>query len=131
MKSPTLLLALAAAAALGACKSQSTAGPANEAAGDATGQANTAAPIEMPPAIVATHTYRCKDNGLVYVDWLQDGRGANVRTELTSPSTPLKPGADGQPPFTAEGGYSLTGSQENTSITLAMAGKPAQTCRRG
>ena len=31
------------------------------------------APVELPPAIVATKAYRCKDNSLVYIDWLSDG----------------------------------------------------------
>ena len=27
----------------------------------------------LPPAIAASKTYRCKDNSLVYIDWLSDG----------------------------------------------------------
>ena len=34
---------------------------------------------ELPPAIAASKTYRCKDNSLVYVDWLSDNKTANVR----------------------------------------------------
>ena len=46
-----------------------------------------------------------------------------------SASTPLKPGAEG-PPFTAEGGYSLTGTAEDSSITVTLPEKGSQTCRR-
>jgi hypothetical protein len=35
-----------------------------------------AAPVELPPAIASSKTYRCKDNSLVKIDWLQDGKGA-------------------------------------------------------
>src|SRR5215218_2352326 len=35
-----------------------------------------AAPVELPPAIAASKTYRCKDNSLVTIDWLQGGKGA-------------------------------------------------------
>lgn len=94
-------------------------------------QLKNAPPVELPPAIVATHPYRCADNSLIYVDWLQDNKGANVRTDKASASTPLRPGADGQPPFTAAGGYSVTGSAEATTINTTLPGKSSQTCRRG
>ena len=125
------LLTLIAAAALAGCDQGDNTivqkGPADPMAN----QLKNAPPVELPPAIVATHPYRCGDNSLIYVDWLQDNKGANVRTDKASASTPLKPAADGKQPFTAEGGYSVSGSAEATSINVTLPGKGSQTCRRG
>ena len=51
-----------------------------------------AAPVAMPPAIVASKTYRCKDNSLVYIDWLADGRPTRPRRRRAVPPTALKSG---------------------------------------
>jgi hypothetical protein len=84
-----------------------------------------AAPVELPPSIKASATFRCKDSSVVSVDFLSDDKQAN-----------LKPGGDGTPvhlaadaagkPLTG-GGYTLTGTPK--SITLTAPGKPAQTCK--
>ena len=81
-----------------------------------------APPVELPPAIQASHTYRCKDNSLVYVDFYTDNT-ANVRlgsreaapTKVTAPETGSA--------YTAEG-YSLSGNGK--SITIAAPGKGSQ-----
>ena len=49
-----------------------------------------AAPVELPPAIAASKTYRCKDNSLVQIDWLQGGKGAYVHGDGQA-QTHLKP----------------------------------------
>ncbi|HEY0626242.1 MAG TPA: hypothetical protein VGD10_05855 [Allosphingosinicella sp.] len=84
-----------------------------------------AKPVELPPAIQTSHTYRCKDNSLVYVDFYTNNT-ANVRlgsreempTQLTAP-------AAGQA-YTAEG-YSLSGS--GTNVTFSSPGKGSQSCK--
>ncbi|MCF2515666.1 hypothetical protein LVY65_11405 [Sphingomonas sp. G124] len=91
-----------------------------------------AAPVELPPAIASSKTYRCKDNGLVTIDWLQGGKGAYVHGEGTA-QTHLKPAApvDGKPASTqllAEGGYALTGEATKSSITVTLPGKGTQVC---
>jgi len=50
---------------------------------------NSSGPIELPPSIAASKTYRCKDNSLVYVDWLSDGtaRVKAARNEVGTPAT--------------------------------------------
>ena len=85
-------------------------------------------PASLPPAIVATKTYRCKDNSLVYIDWLANDKGANFRAVSTDPATRLLPGADGKAPFIAAG-YSLAGTATDSSITLTRPGKGSQTCK--
>ena len=126
-----LLITLLAAAALAGCDSGGQTIVANGPPDPMANELAAAPPVELPKAIVASHSYRCADNSLVYVDWLADNSGANVRTEPTSASTPLKPGADGQPPFTAAGGYSVSGAADDSSVTIALPGKPSQSCRRG
>ena len=126
-----LLFTLVAAAALAGCdRSGNTIvqdGPPDPMANEL----KNAPPVELPKPIVASHSYRCKDNSLVYIDWLGENSGANVRTDKTAASTPLKPGTDGQPPYTAEGGYSVTGAPADASVTIALPGKGSQSCKRG
>ena len=70
-----LLFAATAALALTAC---------NKAAPEVTNTTNVtaaepAAPAEMPPAIVAQTTYRCKDQSLVYLTYLAGDTQAQLR----------------------------------------------------
>ena len=58
---------LVAAAALAGCNQSDGDTSANET------QKNVAAPVVLPPAIAASHAYRCEDNSLLYVDWYSDG----------------------------------------------------------
>ena len=92
-----------------------------------------AAPVELPPAIAASKTYRCKDNSLVQIDWLADNKGAYVHGDNQT-QTHVKPAeaVDGKPAstdLTAEGGYVLKGSATASTVTLTMPGKGAQACK--
>ena len=86
------ILALTAAAALAGCNKEDhtiVAGPGADEP-----EANTAAaPVVLPPAIAASKSYRCKDNSLVYVDWLSDGtaRIKKDRNEVGMTVTPADP----------------------------------------
>ena len=118
----TLSLARVAAAALAGCNNETiTSGPDDPMAN----QAN--APVELPPAIAHSGIYRCKDNSVVYIDWLADNQTANLRAEKTGPATQLKSAVAGEP-LVAEG-YSLTGSATATSVSLTRPGKGAQSCK--
>ena len=83
-----------------------------------------AAPVELPPAMTASVTFRCKDNSLVYVDFFQGNKLANFRTERGTPPVRLTAEKDGDP-LTADG-YKLTGTQK--SISLTRPGKGEMTC---
>jgi hypothetical protein len=92
-----------------------------------------AAPIELPPAIAASKTYRCKDNSLVQIDWLAQDKGAYVHGDGQA-QTHLKPAApvEGQPAstdLTAEGGFVLKGNATASTVTLTLPGKAAQACK--
>jgi len=84
------------------------------------------APVELPPAIKADKTLRCKDNSLVYVTFFEGDKQAVVRTEKAGTPTRLTAPASGQP-LTAEGGWKMTGSPD--SITLTRPGKGELTCK--
>lgn len=92
-----------------------------------------AAPVELPPSIVASKTYRCKDNSLVQIDWLSENKGAYVHGDKQT-QTHVKPAAavEGQPAstdLTAEGGYLLKGNATASTVTLTLPGKGAQACK--
>ena len=101
----TLAIALIAATALAGCNKQNhtiTGGP------DEGSPVANAGPIELPPAIVASKIYRCKDNSVVYIDWLSDNKSANDRSDKNGAATHVV-GPEAGKPMVAEG-YSLTGS---------------------
>jgi predicted small lipoprotein YifL len=83
-----------------------------------------AAPIEAPPMIQASRTYRCKDNSLLYVDFYTNNT-ARVRTEKEGTPTTLT-AANGQPPYTAQG-WSISANASQVNITAP--GKGSQSCK--
>jgi hypothetical protein len=83
-----------------------------------------AGPVEAPPMIQASRTYRCKDNSLVYVDFYTNNT-AQYRTEKGGQATTLTAAAAGQP-YTAEG-YSV--SANAAQIELTAPGKGSMSCK--
>ena len=122
-----MFLMLAAAAALAGCNKESHTIVAGPDTGDA---ANAAAngPIALPPSVVASKIYRCADNKVVYVDWLSDGKSANIRTEQGGSPTQVTAAEAGQP-MSAAGGYSLEGSATSGAAKIGIPGHPAQSCK--
>ena len=84
------------------------------------------APVELPPAIKADKTMRCKDNSLLYVTFFEGDKLAFVRTEKAGAVNRLTAPAAGEP-LTLEGGWTMTGTP--ALITIARPGKPSQTCK--
>ncbi len=120
------ITAVAALLVLAACNSK----PASPEVLDSNPDpmANTlanAAPVELPPSIKSEQTLRCKDNSLVYVTFFNGDKQAVVRTKQNGTPTTLKSDVAGSPK-TAEGGWSMTGSED--SVTLTSPGKSAQIC---
>lgn len=124
--------------ALAACNKTET--PAEGEAG-AESTAATAAPVEMPPAITASGTYRCADNTILYVDFLGQNEAADirvgdkaaaaVRVTAPAPEAPVAGAAPAAAPAgplkSADGESSLSGS--GAQINVKLAGKGAQTCK--
>ena len=110
-----LPLALASAALLpmAACNSHKASDAANAIA------------AEMPPAIRADKTFRCKDNSLAYVTFFEGDKQAVVKDKQDGPATVLKADKAGDP-LTAEGGWKLTGDEK--AVTLTRPGNEALSC---
>jgi hypothetical protein len=120
-----LLLALAAIAALAGCNNSDhtiVAGPDGDVANQAP---DTNTPVALPPSIASSKIYRCKDNSVVYIDWLSDNKSANFRANQNDVPVTLTAPEAGQP-MVADG-YSLTGTPSG-SVTLARPGKGSQSC---
>ncbi|HKT13979.1 MAG TPA: hypothetical protein VJR87_01095 [Allosphingosinicella sp.] len=117
--------ASAALFALGACDGKPTIihadGPADVQA-DALAKAK---PVALPPSIAASRIYRCKDNSLLYIDFMSDQKSANFRTKKGDDPVVLTAPEAGQP-FTAAG-YSVAGS--GSQITVTSPGKGSQSCK--
>ena len=101
------IIMLLASAALAGCNSEDhtiVGGPGSD---ESPANADAMA-VELPPAIAASKTYRCKDNSLTYIDWLSDGT-ARIKKEKIGAGETVTPGAEGSP---------LTGDPKATTITL-------------
>jgi len=116
---------LAATLSLSACNTEPevvTKGPADPQA-DALAKAP---PVQLPPAIAASRTYRCRDNSLVYVNFMTDGLTATVRdVQEGPPAATLKAPAQGEP-FVAEG-FELSGNGDR--VTYKSPDAASQSCR--
>lgn len=86
-------------------------------------QLKNAPAVELPPSIKANVTFRCKDNSLVYVDFFDGDKQANLRTEKDGTPITLKADAAGNP-LTGEG-YTLTGNPKQIELS---GPKGAKTC---
>jgi len=125
MKNPSLIAAAAVALlSLAACENKPEE-VTSTAPDPMASQLANAAPVELPPAIAESVTLRCGDNSLIYVDFFQGNKQVQLKTEKGGPATMLKAPEAGQP-FEAAGGFKLTGTPKNVSVTVP--GKPAKTC---
>ena len=126
-RTPLMLTLVAAAAVAGCDNSDHTIVAGPDVGND---QVNVASngPVELPPAIASSKTYRCADNKLVYVDWLADNQTANVRTEENGSPTQVKAAEAGKP-MTAPGGFEVSGTATDPSIRIAIPGHASQSCK--
>jgi hypothetical protein len=98
-----LLIMLAAAAALAGCNNSDHT-IVSGTPGEADANAAASAPVTLPPSIQASKSYRCKDNNLIYVDWMSDGT-ARVKKTREEVGTAVTPGTE------------LTGDAKATTVT--------------
>lgn len=121
-----LPLCVVAAAALAGCH-PTTIDPNKDSNDDANVPAAANGPVALPPSIVASKIFRCADNKVIYVDYLSDGKTANIRVDKDGTPTQVTAPEAGKE-MTAAGGYSLTGSSTSSTAKIAVPGHPAQTC---
>ena len=88
------LLTLAAAAALAGCDNSDHTIVGGPGADEPEVTSNE--PVVLPPSINASKAYRCKDNSLIYVDWLSDGT-ARVKKDRNEVGTTVTPADSASP----------------------------------
>jgi hypothetical protein len=129
----TLTLTAMSALALAACNPEPETIVGGERPDSMADELANAAPVELPPAIATTKTYRCKDNSVVRIDWLAQDKGAYVHGDgQTQTHVKMAEAIDGKPPATdlvAEGGYVLKGNATASTVMLTQPGKPSQSCK--
>lgn len=119
----TLPLLAIVAAALAGCDTQ----PETIESRPYDPQANltaNAGPIVLPPSIVASHRYRCRDNSLIAIDWLSDGTANSARVTPEGAAGVNLAQAEPDGAYTAEGS-SLAGNPNADSVNFN-----GQTCNR-
>lgn len=79
--------------------------------------------VMLPPSIKRSHSYRCRDNSLITIDFLSDDVTINLRSENTI--SRLKAPRPGEA-FT-DGRHVVDGDGAN--IELIRPGKEPQTCK--
>lgn len=122
-----LIITLVAAAALAGCHSHTIVAGGDPGDNQANSSANATAPVQLPPSIIKTASYRCEDNKVLYVDWLSDGKSANIRTDKGGSPTQVTAPEAGKP-MTGAAGYSLEGTSSASSIKIGIPGHPSQSC---
>jgi hypothetical protein len=118
IRTPYLLALAAACVSLTACEAETLGG---EDRGSRSDVSATDTPVVLPPSIVASHVYRCRDNSLVYVDWLSDD-SARIKQQSTERGATVEKLEDGT---YAGGDKTLAGEPSSQSITI-----DGQACRR-
>ena len=127
MKSLSILAAAAALCSLAACNPKpKTAEVLDTNPDPMANELAHRAPVELPPAIKADKTMRCKDNSLLYVTFFEGDKLAFVRTAKAGTVNKLSAPATGDA-LTADGGWKMTGTPN--LITITQPGKPSQTCK--
>lgn len=128
MTRTTIIITLAAAAALAGCNKQSHTIVAGGPEPDVDNNVAANGPVALPPSITASKVYRCADNKIVYVDWLSDNKTANIRTDKGGNPTSVTAAEAGKT-MTAPGGYSLDGKASSNEAKIAIPGHPSQSCK--
>jgi len=84
-----------------------------------------APPVQLPPMMTASKSYRCKDNSVVYIDFFNNNTLMYKAKKEDTTGTTLTAEAEGKP-YTADG-YSVSGN--GSEVTIAAPGKGSQSCK--
>lgn len=110
--------------ALSACQQKAETVTATAPDPQAAALANRA-PVELPPAITSTKTFRCKDQSLATVDFYANNKQVTVK--IGDALTPVRLTAENAGDAYKADGYVLSGTP--AGITLTSPGKPEQACK--
>ncbi len=114
-----LLVLCFALLALPACSNKGNESPTDKASG-------AGSRPSLPPSISASHTYRCNDNSLVFIDFMSDGTTLDLRESKAAAPARMTAPAPGQP-FV---GDEATATVNNKTVVLEQNKAPSRTCRR-
>ncbi len=124
MNKTPLFVAAAALLSLAACENKPE--EVTSTAPDPQAEALKNAPkVELPPAIAASVSMRCKDNSIVFADFYEGEKQVLIKESKDGPGKMLKAPNAGEP-YVGEGGYKLTGSAKNA--TVEVPGKGSRVC---
>ena len=123
MKTPSpLSVAALSFLALAACKQQPTVIEPTDPMKNAVA---AAPPVQLPPSISATVLFRCKDQSVVTIDFFKGHKQLTLHPTKSGEPVHLVAAVEGGP-YTAAGGYVLTGDEKK--IAWKDAQKPEMTC---
>lgn len=106
----SLPLALAAVFVLAGCQEKTESFNDTTPDPQASELANAAPVTAPPPMIKSSHSYRCKDNSLIFVDFMTDDLTANFKPAKDGAITVLKAPAAGQSFVSEDGATTIAGS---------------------
>ena len=120
----SLPLALVAAFALAGCQQKQESLNDTVVDPQAAELANAAPVAAPPPMIKSSHSYRCKDNSLIFVDFMTDDMTANFKPSKDGEVTVLKAPEAGKPFVSEDGKKTITGSGDSLTYngTACKAG---------
>ncbi len=114
-----LLVLCLALLALPACSNKGNEIPTDKASG-------AGSTPSLPPSISASHTYRCNDNSLVFIDFMSDGTTLDLRGSKAAAPARMTAPAPGQPFI----GDETTATVNDKTIVLQRYKGPTRKCRR-
>jgi hypothetical protein len=81
-----------------------------------------AKPVELPPAIQASRTYRCKDNSLVFIDFMSNNTAIIRKEKGAEPplATVTAETAGGE--YKSADGYSVSGNSAQITYSSPKTG---------
>lgn len=78
-------------------------------------------PVELPPSIRASVSFRCEDNSLLYVDFFNGDKLANIRLDKKDGLPTQLRAENAGDPYTGSD-YTLKGDEKNVTLTKPGGG---------
>ena len=86
-----------------------------------------AKPVELPPAIVASRTYRCKDNSLVFIDFMSNNTAIVRKEKGAEPPLATVTAETAGGAYKSADGDSVSGNSKQ--ITYSSPSGGSQSCK--
>ncbi len=83
--------------------------------------------VELPPAIVASRSYRCKDNSLVYIDFMSNNSALVRKAKGVEPPLATMTAETAGGAYKSADGYSVSGNSEQVTFSSPKTG--SQSCK--